>query len=179
MKDFPEILRTHSVDAKRWIAARMLVRAIRLDRAFVIFWAFLTFFMFAAIAVAAFVIGRQLVTPPPFTYTSHRYTADQPLLCPGEPVMYTLGLTVHEVPTVVEIVRTVWQVEPPRTAVRDMPIGHAIWTDTGTFTNTVSTVIPPDAPLLPGAYELRVSAEDAADGEIEWHTVPFEIRGDC
>jgi len=179
MKDFPEILRTHSVDAKRWLAARMLVRAIRLDRAFVVFWAFLTFFMFAAIVAAATIIGEHLTTPPPLTFSSHRYVAQQTALCPGDSVNYTLSSTVHQVPTVVEIVRTVWQIDPPRTVIRDMPIGHAIWTETGTFTNTVSTLIPMTPLLMPGAYELRVSAEDAADGEIEWHAVGFEIREGC
>ncbi len=177
MRHFPEILRAKSVDAKRWIAARLLARAIRLDRAFVVFWSFLTLAMMTAVIAVAVVIARQFTTPPPFTYSSHEYLAQQAELCPGEPVTYTIVFTVHEVPTVVEIVRTVWQVDPPqRTVVRDTPVAHAIWLETGTFSNTVAAPIPP---LKPGAYELRSSGEDASGGEIEWHKVAFTVRGDC
>ena len=176
MRHFPEILRAYSVDAKRWLAARTLARAIRFDRAFMVFWSFLTLAMIAAVGAAGVVIARQLTTPPPFTYSSHEYMAEQAELCPGDPVAYTITFTVHEVPTVIEIVRTVWQIDPPRTVVRDLLPTHAIWLETGTYSNSIAFPIPP---LKPGAYELRSSGEDAAGGDIEWHVVKFNIRGDC
>lgn len=114
--------------------------------------------------------------PAPFTYSAKSYAPDVDALCPGETLAYTSTLTVIDVPTVVQIVRTVWRVDPPQTVVRDMSPEYANWFDLTTNQMAARYVIPE---LTPGAYEFRVSAEDAEGGAIEWYRVPFRVRGDC
>lgn len=113
--------------------------------------------------------------PPPFEYSAIFYTAENPMLCAGDSLVYTSTLIVNR-PAVTTRIRTIWDEGQHQTAVAGNNRDEFIWTEATVITQT--EIVPLPLSLLPGKYELRTARYEERTAP-QTHSVPFEIVENC
>jgi hypothetical protein len=112
---------------------------------------------------------------PPFSYTRESYEASPNVACPGDTIAHPFGLVVREVPELVLVARTIWDVAARRTVVPDVELEYVVWLERGLLSGTRSFLVPK---LLPGRYELRVAAADFTS-RVGTYRVAFRVPEGC
>jgi len=109
------------------------------------------------------------------SYCDTVYLGEKTALCPGEFLEYDCVVRVREVPAVLEVVTTWWDVTEGRTLAVDNLYRRIIYLEKGDVPNSRKVKVPN---LLPGEYEFRVAAYDTFSRPTAYR-VSFTISPDC
>ncbi|GAA3995144.1 hypothetical protein GCM10022631_01600 [Deinococcus rubellus] len=138
----------------------------------------------ACVAVLLGLLASQLYSsiwrPSPFSYTAEVYLPIKPEVCPGGVVTWQPRLIVNKTPTLLMVVRTLWDASEGRTLKPDTEPKYFIWTQAqqGQTLNSAFGKYPLPADLEPGFYEIR-SAATSPNSDAAAYRVPFVIPESC
>lgn len=130
-------------------------------------------------AALGWVVARQYVLPPPFTFSQAVYAPLRPNVCPGDTLEWRPSLRVTRVPTVLAVSRTIWDVTNRRTLQPASTLDFFVWTerDQGeTVSRPTRFRLPTELPA--GLYEVRVGAS-AFNSDAAAYRVPFVVKEGC
>lgn len=122
---------------------------------------------------------RGLNKPAPFAYSKSVYYPLNTPLCPGDTLRWRSEFTVRDAPTVLRVVRNLFDVDEQRIVTFDQQPNWITWMleDNGKlFTFEGSYPLPRD--LKAGMYELRNSAGSNVS-TVDAYRVPFVIAETC
>lgn len=125
------------------------------------------------------VVARQYVLPPPFSFSQKVYAPRQANVCPGDTLEWRPSLRVARVPTVLAVSRTLWDVTNRRTLQPDSQLDFFVWTeaDKGEVVSRPTFFkVPLGVPA--GLYEVRAGAS-AFNSDADAYRVPFVVREGC
>jgi hypothetical protein len=134
----------------------------------------------ALLALAlAWVLARQYVLPPPFSFSQPVYAPVRPNVCPGDTLEWNPSLRVTRVPTVLAVSRTLWDVTNRRTLQPDSQLDFFVWTETdkGEIVSR-PTFFKVPLSLPAGFYEVRAGAS-AFNSDAAAYRVPFVVKDTC
>lgn len=140
----------------------------------IIFWAAVAFLLFVAWALSPVILRQNGLLPAPYHYTAAEYTPAQGVLCPGDELVYTVGIVVEKAPVVTGVIYTVTN-DMGYNVERDTEIEWAIHEHPLTITGERRMVIPA---LPPGRYT-QLGARIAEGADVQVHRVVFTVPEGC
>lgn len=129
------------------------------------------------IAVSVFALNQTLRLPPvPVSVSETSITPEQEFVCPGDLLWWTLNITYHEAPLLMEIDRHIRNLDSNRLLLDHMVSLRVPQEETGTFARRAPWRVPE---LEPGNYRIITTTWHVTDSELLQYYVEFEVREDC